>query len=217
MKMDDIRALRGEQVAVEFPRDEADVGYRYKAIVEATVIEAPIEFDAGYGSGSRKGARLRLAESLRVIRRDGFEELPAGHEFDSESRLIEGAWDKWRGGRHPNDAEGAADRRRRYEEQDAIRAAEVRLGMPPLVLKGGGVVVERDGLAAWLKRIDPTDLAADVIDAFVEEVCRRQPWTGLGDMRKTYPAELRSAKVAAIREVEDGLAVSDAELAPEEL
>lgn len=222
MQMKDIAALAGESVAVEFPRDEADKRFGGgKAIVEAVVLVAPHEFEYARWSGrseTRKGARLRLVEPLRVVSRHesathGFEELPAGHEFNAESRLIEGAWDAFRGGRRPNDAEAAQERRERYEAQDALRAAVTRLGLPPAEMRSGEVTFALAPLVKALGRLDPEDIATDAIAAFVEEVCRRQPWTGLGDMQKTYPDELRSAKVAALREITDGFAVSDAELA----
>jgi hypothetical protein len=222
MKMEDIRALRGQEVAVEFPVDEAGQGYgSSRGIVRATVVEAPHEFTemayAGRGKTVR-GARLRLAAPFRRMSGDeaGFAELPAGFEFDAQSRQVLREWggsDRFRssGSDHsPSDDEREAIRAQRYAEQDIVRERLSALGLREstrgvgaaqgcFTLRGADVIIDRATAAEAFRRADPVRVAGEAID----------------EMKKAAgPEEWEALKLDVLAEVAEGLAVSDADIEP---
>lgn len=226
MKMEDIRAAHaaGTLVAVRFELAEYGSGRHAGSwgggdpLVKASVVEAPVSVDKRFGGGAKKGARVRLEEAMRVVRGAGFEELPIGHEFEVESRLIEHVWGTSGIRAGMPDDERAAEREARYREQDAIAAAFERLGMPQVSarhetdgfrLAGAEVVLPRALLARWLCRVDAVSIAADAITAFVEAVKADEPWKGFGDFSAD---ELVEYSDRVLEEIRQGLAVSDAEL-----
>lgn len=219
MKKDDI--IPGELYAVDPPVNEVGAYYGRKPwLVKATVLAAGVPIDLIGGRGSRNtGSHCRLEEELRIMagfyeRRATTRTLPVGHEFVMRTADVDGEWQS------EYEESIVAERVKRYAMLDSLDALLRGLGLPPAVGLGSGPDVNADRVQiptamfeAWLRRIDPREVAGDAIEAFVEAVCRREPWTGLQDLSA---ADREVAKAAALREIAEGLAVSDAELAPEE-
>lgn len=199
MKWTDIRV--GEPHAVEYPQAEDGVASRYsgRPKVKATPAEVGVVFKREYRGEKSNGVRCTLDEPLRVWKLGApRRELPVGHEFIAESRQV-----------FPYDASAAevtAERAKRYAEQDAIRAAFGRLGLPEarpgrgFDLRGDEVSIDRGVLASWLRRMDPIDA---VRDAFAE----------LGDADFADVDSWREAADRVLEEVAQGMAVTDAEMA----
>lgn len=197
--------------AVQFPAGEAHVGrYNGPAPAKATVLEVGVERRGRFGGGVKNdGVRCRLEAPIRVLGgllprdRDAFTAHEPGFEFVVASRDVQWLW------LHGVDDDGVqAKREARYAMQDELRVIFDRLGGPNVELDGMGVVLSAGELLSWLKRIDPREIAQNTVIAFVEELERRS--VGLD-------AEVfADASIATVLEIEQGIAVSDAEITVEE-
>jgi hypothetical protein len=213
----------GEMYAVKYRQD-----YGSRPAVKAEAIEVGIERDEPGRRGARKdGVRMRLCETVQVKlwMGGGYEwrDIPAGTEFVAASLEVERPWE-------PRDEAMMLERQARREQNARVREMLLRLGLaargradrvavrldgaedtPGFELTfGGRVNIDTDAFEAWLKRIDPMEVAGSAIEAFVEAVCRVEPWAGLRDL--AGDGRLDTFREAALQEMREGLAVSDAEL-----
>jgi len=212
----------GELYVVPAPGD----GLRREG-VKATVLQVGIVRESRRTSSRRvqaDGTRVRLEQRFVAVSWRGTDDSrEPGYEYEVRTADIREPWDE----RH--EAKLAEDVR--IKEHGALVAERLRnlglterkpgdrllrrLGDDDGAVKGFAVIGERveidaDALMAWLERIEPGTVAAEAINQFVEEVKRDQPWKGLADAEE---AELAKWRGAAVREIEEGVAVSDAEIA----
>lgn len=199
--------------AVEFPAGEAHVtqwtGHRP---AKATVLEVGVTFRPRHSFGSApdktNGVRCRLEAPLRTIdgtRGEEFRAREVGEEFIVQSRNVLRPWGAWFEGRDPADDVMQAEREARYALQDELRERLARMGSAPAKLMGNEATFGLASMVSWLRRIDPASIAEQAIGLFMEDVARH------GD-GLTAGVEVL-AKGSAIREIEQGVAVSDAEIA----
>jgi hypothetical protein len=197
--------------AVQFPAGEAHASqWAAPQPAKATVLEVGVVFERRYSTTKTNGVRCRLEAPLRTIagtRGDDFRAREAGEEFIVESRYVLRPWGEWTDGRANDDDAAQAAREARYALQDELRERLARMGGAPAKLMGGEAVFALEPLVRWLRRIDPVVIAGQAIGLFEEELARFEP----GDDPGTD-----AAKVAALREIEQGVAVSDAEITVEE-
>lgn len=200
MKQNEI--VVGDTYAVEFARDEADMGFGHsRALVKATALERTEGDSWGYRSRPVKGVRFRLEERLRVqVRGDEpFEELPAGFEFFAESRLVQRRWGAMARG---VDERRFAEREQRYIQQDEIRERMARYGFTSgFELRAGEMVVQNGVMAELLRRIDPVSIAEDAV---------REVFAVGGPVE-----DFDDVVGGVIEEIRQGLAVRDADISGE--
>lgn len=179
--------------------------YAYGKTGKVTLVEAPVV----------RMERMRAGAELRPYRNDGHADgarvkvASTGQTVDVALTKVLYVWDA------EDEAREAAivDLRERVA---AVRAKLDELGMPyERVWRGERssspanctVALPFEALEAWLRRVDPVAVAGDAIDAFVEAL-DRSGHNGLSD------GAAEQAKAAAIEEVVQGFAVSDAEISP---
>lgn len=213
--------------AVEYPAGEAQAGrYTGSPVVKAEVLATGLERRSRFGGGNARndGVRCRLLARVRTIEGTGrnsgaFCERESGFEFEVSSRDVHRVWNGWDGNRGHDDDAMQVKREARYGVQDELRVIFERLGAPKVELAGDGAVFAAADLLRWLKRIDPASIGEQAIGLF-EEAFERNGGTfeagtdgaTLDDLR----GEVGLARSEALREVAEGVAVTDVEIGGED-
>jgi hypothetical protein len=185
--------------------------------VKVTVVECGVPRPY---SSKLEGVLVRLEEPY--LQHMTFEEdIPreVGYEYVVAARHVIARWDDER-------EERMSDRERRRAEAVEVEGLLLSMGLareqkerrhsdeeglPGFRVQGANkhVVVDLPVMLAWLKRIDPVMIAGEAIDLFVENVVNEEPWKGLKDATADECTRWREA---AVREIREGVAVSEAEL-----
>lgn len=210
MKKDDI--IPGELYAADPPVNEIGGSYgRAPWHVKVTVLSTGVPIDSiGGGKPRNVGSHCRLEEELRIVayyeRAYSTRTLPVGHEFVMRTADVKAEWE-------PEFEESiVAARVKRYAMLDSVYALLRELGLPAVSRLEAGPEVNAERVLiptaifeAWLRRIDPRRIVEDALDEFSHR------------LQTTMPGhDIAHEKAAVLHEVVEGLAVSDAELAPEE-
>lgn len=197
------------------PGEAYAVEWGWRGVAKATVLEVPVvrmRRVTLWEGGKRKDA-LRPE---RGNRRDGAKVQVHGRVEWIRLAEVLHAWGEEDDARERASAEAG-------ERATALRTKLTELGLPTADSFRGEAVspaqmqvqLDFEPFEAWLKRIDPMEVAGSAIEAFIEAIERADPWTGLRDLAGN--GRLHAAREAALQEMREGLAVSDAELTAEEV